>query len=101
MGLVEGLPQPTRRHFRVDLRRNDVVVSAELLHGAQVGAVVEQMGKERMPEPVRPDLLWEPGPLRAVLQVPAHRLLVHLEPAAADPEWIAGQQGLAARRTEG
>ena len=49
---------PTIEDVRVDLRRRAVAMAQELLHGADVAAVFEQMRGERMPERVRS------GPLR-------------------------------------
>ena len=48
----------TVEDVRVDLRRRDVAMAQELLHGADIAAVFEQMRGERMPERVRS------GPLR-------------------------------------
>ncbi len=39
--------------MRVDRRRRDVGVSEQQLHDAQVGAVIEQMRRERVPQHVR------------------------------------------------
>src|SRR3954463_8379916 len=41
----------------VDLRRRDVGVAEELLHDAQVGAVLEEVAREGVPEHVRADLV--------------------------------------------
>ena len=40
------LLEPLLQHVRVDLRRRDVGVAEQLLHGAQVGAAIEQMAGE-------------------------------------------------------
>src|SRR5947207_5767910 len=53
MGLPIGGLEASRRHVRVDLRRREVLVTEELLDDAQVGAAVEQMRGERVPQRVR------------------------------------------------
>ena len=55
--------QPLRRHLRVHLRRRDAGVAEQLLHDAQVGAVVEHVGRARVPQHVRRQLRVEPDPL--------------------------------------
>ena len=45
--------QRARRQMRVDLRRRDVGVAEHRLHGAQVGAALEQMARERVAQHVR------------------------------------------------
>ena len=46
MMLMHQLFQPLLEHVRVDLGRRDVGMAEQLLHGAQVGAAVEQMTGE-------------------------------------------------------
>src|SRR6266513_3854319 len=53
MELIIELLQPRPRDVRVDLRRRDVGVAEHHLDGAEIGAVLEQMGGERMPQHVR------------------------------------------------
>ena len=48
-----GAFQAVDRDMRVDLGRTEVGVSQEFLHDAQIGAVVEQMGREGMAQHVR------------------------------------------------
>src|SRR5437588_7062585 len=45
--------------MRVDLRRRDVRVAEHRLHGAQVGAALEQMGGEAVAQRVRIDALLD------------------------------------------
>ena len=45
--------QPLARHVRVDRRRRDVGVAEQQLHDAQVGAMIQQMRRERVPQHVR------------------------------------------------
>jgi hypothetical protein len=47
------LSQPWIRHMQVALRGGEAGVAKQQLHGAQVGAPIEQMGRERMPQCVR------------------------------------------------
>ena len=47
------LLEPLARHVGVDLRGRDVGVAEQQLHGAQVGAVVEQVGGEGVAQRVR------------------------------------------------
>ena len=53
MVLRVQLLQPLARDVRVDRRRRDVGVTEQQLHDAQVGAVVEQVRGERVPQHVR------------------------------------------------
>src|SRR5690349_2386901 len=53
--LIHAL-QPRPRDVRVDLRRGDVGVAEHHLHAAQVGAVLEQVRGEGMPQYVRRDV---------------------------------------------
>ena len=43
-----ALLQPLGRHVRVDLGRSEARVAEQFLHGAQVGAAVEQVGSRRV-----------------------------------------------------
>ena len=53
MGPVIGFPQPRHRHVGVDLRRHQPGVPEQFLDGAEIGAAVEQVGRERVSQPVR------------------------------------------------
>ncbi len=53
------LTQASRCDVRVDLRGGDVGVPEHRLHGTEIGAAVEEMGGERMPEAVRRDAAVE------------------------------------------
>jgi hypothetical protein len=53
---VDLAPAPVR-HVRVPLGRAEVGVAQHLLHASQVGAALEQVGRERVPEKVRVDAL--------------------------------------------
>src|SRR5919199_5031184 len=55
MRLVVQLPPAAIRHVRVQLRRRQVGVAEHLLDGAEVGAALEQMGRERVAQQVRMD----------------------------------------------
>ena len=45
--------QPLLEHVSVDLRGGNIGVAEERLHDTQVGAVVQQMARESMPQHVR------------------------------------------------
>src|SRR5262249_29221989 len=45
--------QSVTSHVSVDLRGPDIGVSQQLLDGPEVGATLEEMGRERMPQGVR------------------------------------------------
>src|ERR1700759_1537018 len=54
--VVEGA-QVAARQVRVDLGRADVGVAQHGLHGAQIGAALDEVGRERVPQLVRRDAL--------------------------------------------
>ena len=49
------LLQPLARDVRVDLRGRDVGMAEQQLHDAQIGAVVEEVRRERVAQHVRRD----------------------------------------------
>jgi hypothetical protein len=53
MGPIEDVAQALAAHVGVDLRGGEVLVTEELLHAAQVGAAVEQVGGEGVAQRVR------------------------------------------------
>src|SRR5439155_9871161 len=68
MGLVVDLPQARRIDVAVHLRRRERAVPEQLLDRAQVGAALEEMRRERVPETV-----WvrEESPERARVETAA------------------------------
>ena len=64
-GIVVDGAQPGIEDVRVDLRRRQVRVTEHHLDGAQVGAALEQVRRERMAQDVRAQRRGRPG-LRAV-----------------------------------
>ena len=63
------LPAAPVGDVRVALGRGEVGVPEHLLHGAEVGAALEQVGRERVAEQVRVDALGlEPGLLGELAQ---------------------------------
>ena len=52
-GLVVDLLHPGGRQVCVNLRRRERLVAQQLLDGAEVRAVVEEVGRERVPQRVR------------------------------------------------
>src|SRR5260370_32397884 len=55
-GVVDG-SEALARQVRVDLRRREVCVSEQLLHGPEVGAPLEQVRRVRVAERVRMERL--------------------------------------------
>ena len=56
MGLLEGTPETIVGDMGVDLGGGERCVSEHLLHAAQVGTSLQQMGGHRMPQAVRPQV---------------------------------------------
>ena len=48
-------------HMRVELRGREVGMAEHLLHRAEIGATLEQMGCERMSQRMGCDALGQPG----------------------------------------
>src|SRR5687768_10244530 len=63
MILPVNRPQILPVDMGVELRRRNVGVAEHLLDGAQVGASLEKVRRERVPQSVRGDVLRDPGPL--------------------------------------
>src|SRR5687767_2256666 len=62
------LPKILAIHMRVDLRGRDVRVSKHLLYRSQIRAAFQQMGRERVPQRMRVDVLRDPGPFDVLAQ---------------------------------
>ena len=60
VGVVVDLHQVVERHLRVDLRRRQAGVAEQLLDRAEVDALVEQVGRERVAQAVRRGPAWTP-----------------------------------------
>src|SRR5580765_718361 len=69
--LVIGLLEPRARDVRVDLRARETAVAQQLLYRTEIGAGVQQMARERVPERVGRDA--EPARHRG--QPPPHHAL--------------------------
>src|SRR5213593_5180778 len=80
------LPQPARRHVRVDLRGPDVRVPEQRLHDAEVGAPGEEMRRERVAQRMRRDAAAEAGGERTTAHELPHRLARERPPAGAEEE---------------
>ena len=52
MSLFVGLLEPRRADVRIDLSRYQTLVPQQFLNAADVGAAVEQMGRETVPQGV-------------------------------------------------
>jgi hypothetical protein len=84
------LPQPLARHVGVDGGRRDVGVAQQHLHRAQVGAVVQQVGREGVAQRVRRQRRRDAGGARVALdQLPEH-LPRHRAAARGDEQRVAG-----------
>jgi hypothetical protein len=70
MGSVIDLAEATGVDVAVSLGRGQRAVAEKLLDHAQVGAPLEQVRRERVPEPVR---VGEEAPERARVEPPASR----------------------------
>ena len=56
MSLLERRSQPLVRYVGVDLRRCEGSVPEHLLHAAEVGTTLEQVGRHRVSEAVRSEV---------------------------------------------
>jgi len=61
VGVPIGGLQSTGRDVGIDLSRGEVLVTEQLLHDPQVGATIEQVGRERVPQRVRRDAQRKTG----------------------------------------
>ena len=59
MGPAVDVPDPFAGQMRVQLRGGDTRMPEQLLDDAQVGATLEQMRRERVPQRVRADPVGE------------------------------------------
>src|SRR5262249_57385633 len=80
MSLLVTLLQALRRHMCVDLRRRQIAMAEQLLHAADVGAAVEQVRGEAVPQAVRARARVEAGQRQIFLQEPADA--THGQPGA-------------------
>src|SRR5438552_12375832 len=88
--------------MRVDLRRRDVRVAEHRLHGAQVGAALEQMGGEAVAQRVRVDALLDACRARVSAEQLPESLPGHVAAARGDEEvgGVASPEQLLARPPE-
>src|SRR5262245_3141847 len=70
MVLVIDLAQSRLEHVRINLRRRQVGVTEHGLDRAQIGAALEQMGRERMPQHVRAEMRAYAGLHAVALEQP-------------------------------
>src|SRR5688572_354690 len=83
METIVDLPQPGFEHMCVDLRRREVGVAEHGLDGAEVGAALEQVRRERVTQDVRAEMTAHTGGESVLLQqLP--------EPEAGEPCSTAG-----------
>src|SRR3954465_8880246 len=61
---IVGGPQPRLEHVRVDLRRGQIGVTEHQLNRAQIGAALEEVRRERVPQDVRADRRRQSGGAR-------------------------------------
>ena len=72
MSLFVGLLEPRRADVRIDLSRYQTLVPQQFLNAADVGAAVEQMGRETVPQGVGRRAEIEPRDLQVFLQHSSH-----------------------------
>src|SRR5204862_4161105 len=82
--------QTSPRNVCVDLRRRDVGVAEHHLHGAQVGAVFEEVRGERMAQHVRRNVRLDPRHARVAHDLHPERLPRHRTSAARQKEMRIG-----------
>src|SRR5579885_3823161 len=70
VGLLVALLKAVGRHVGVNLRGAQAAVAEQFLHAADVGAVVEQVGGEAVPQRVRAGPRVQAGLLEVLLQQP-------------------------------
>ena len=92
MSLFKGRTQPLVRYVGVDLRRGERGVPKDLLHAPQVRAPLQQMGRHRMPKPVRAKIWCPSGQLKRTMNHPAHH--AGIDPLAT----LTDEHGLARLR---
>ena len=96
--------QPLLEHVGVDLRRRDVGVAEELLHDAEIGAVLQEVAGEGVAEHVRRDLRRrDAGRDGKLLEVAGERLAGQVAALAEGREQprAVGAAGRLARREIG
>src|SRR5687768_13446895 len=86
MKLVIQLLQPSPRDVSVDLRRRDVRMAEHQLDAAEIGAVLEEMGRKRVPEHVRRDVRADAGIARVTDDLHPERLPRHRPPPAREKQ---------------
>ncbi len=64
---------PLRRQMRVDLRGAQALMAQQFLHAAQIGAVVQQVRGEAVPQRVRADAGIEAGGQEIFVELAADR----------------------------
>lgn len=69
--------QARTRDVRIDLRGRQIAVTKQHLHGAQIGAMIEQMRCKRMPQGMRRDAGSDPGLPGMQLDPMSERLARH------------------------
>ena len=71
VGRVVHILHPLRRQVRVNLRRAQALVAQQFLHAAEVGAVVQQMRGEAVPQRVRADSRVQAGRQKIFVELAA------------------------------
>ena len=92
MGFAVDPLQMGRGHVRVDLGGGEIGVAEHLLDGAQVGASLEQVGGERVPEGVGGDVVGQAGLPRVALD-DGVKSLAGQPPAAVVQEQLRRLEG--------
>ena len=60
MRVIVNFFQPVGGHMGVDLGRREICMTQQLLDRPQIGATIQQMSRETVPERVRCDFLPNP-----------------------------------------
>src|SRR3989338_1140896 len=76
--------------MRVDLRRRDVRMPQKLLHHAQIGAILQKMRGERMPQNMRINFFSDAGLAGVLFEQTPHGLARHAPPQARHEKRIVG-----------
>src|SRR6478672_7286665 len=98
MGVPIGSLESTGRYVGVDLGRRQVLVAEQLLDHSQVGASVEQVRREGMPQRMRGDADREPGTnaqaVEAVAQAAHPKRTAEVVQEDLGRRWVRGRAAL-------
>ena len=87
------LAKAVARHMRIDLGRADAGVAQQLLDNAQVGAVLQQMRREAVPQHMRRDVAGDAGAAYALFDAQPEGYRRKWRPAAGQKDTGGGPGG--------